>query len=257
MHTIEGKISGQTRAIIDAYLALPVGAKPSCPYFNNRRRKVRGSLRVLKGKGTPQEIAEEVKIDAKLLHVDIAALSTDKLKEFMVSRDLGVDCSGFAYHVLDAFCRETIGKSISSCVSTLRGGFVGRLIGQLRPAENVGVATFTHEKNSALINASQTRPGDFISMISCGPDKQHNHMLVVTGVEEAETGLRISYAHSIAWPSDGHFGHGVREGEILVKGEDLLGGIWKEKGMIGPENTTHQSALGAKEVSVRRLHCLT
>ena len=248
------KLDGKARATIDAYLALPVGTKPSCPYFNNRRRSVRGSLRVLKGKGTPEEIAEETMIDAKLTRTNTNLLSTDKLKEFMVSRDLGVDCSGFAYHVLNAFCQEKTGRSIQSYVTTLRGGIVGKIIGRLRPAENIGVATFTHEKNSQAISVTEAVPGDFISMIGCGTDGNYNHMLVITGVEGTDGGKRISYAHSIAWPSDGHCGHGVREGEIVTKGDDLLGGIWKEKGIIGPENRTHQGALEAKEVTVRRLN---
>jgi hypothetical protein len=253
------KLEGKARAMIDAYLALPVGAKPSCPYFNNRRHKVRGSLRVVKGKGTPEEIAEETTIDAKLCRIDLSSLSTDRLKEFIVSRKLGVDCSGFAYHVLNALCQEKTGRSVQGFVATLRTGFIGRLAAKLRPAENIGVATFRDDRNSREVALADAMPGDFIAMIGTGADKQYNHMVVITGVESTESGWRLSYAHSYAWPSDGHFGHGVREGEIVTKegqSGDLLGGIWKENGMIGADNFTHQSALGAKEVTVRRLLAL-
>lgn len=254
MHPLnQKKITPEARAMIDAYLSLPVGARPTCPYFNNRRRKIRGSLRVVKGKGTPAEIAEECEIDAKLARVKIADLSTDKLKEFLIASDLGIDCSGFAYHVLNAFCQEKIGKSIQSYVKTLRTGLVGSIIGRLRPAENIGVATFANEKNSTPIPISDALPGDIIVFLGTGKDQTYNHMLVITATDRTDGDIRISYAHSYAWPSDGTIGHGVREGDIIVHGDNLLEGTWKENGMTGDDNYTYWSARNAKELSVRRL----
>ena len=247
------KISDRARAMIDAYLALPFGTKPNCPYFNNRRRKIRGSLRVVKGKGAPQEIIEECEINAKLSRVSIKDLSTDKLKEFLIANDLGIDCSGFAYHVLNAFCQEKTGKSVQSYVKTMRTGFIGSLIGRLRPAENLGVRAFADEKNSSPIAASEAKPGDVIVFMGTGNEKTYNHILVITAVDRSTGDTRISYAHSYAWPSDGTTGHGVREGEILIHDNDLLGATWKEKGVTGDENYTFESAKGAKEVSIRRL----
>ncbi len=151
------KLSGKARAVIDQYLALPVGGKPSCPYFNNRRKRARGSLRTLIGKGSPYEIAEECEILSKLSRVKIADLSTDKLKEFLVESDLGVDCSGFAYHVLNSFCNEKTGKNIQSYVKSIRPGFVGGLLARLRPAENIGVSSFRAEKNSSPIKVTETQ----------------------------------------------------------------------------------------------------
>src|SRR3989344_1224861 len=246
------KISEQARAMIDAYLAMPFASRPNCPYFNNRRRKIRGSLRVVKGKGTPWEIAEECEIDAKFARVKIGDLSADKLKEFLVENDLGIDCSGFAYHVLNALCQEKTGKNIQSFVKNLRTGFIGSLTGRLRPAENIGVTAFAHEKNSKAIEISEARAGDIIVFLGTGKDKIYNHILVITATLRKDGDTRISYAHSYAWPSDGTSGHGVREGEILVHGDDLLHGTWKEKGLVGEENYTYESARNAKEVLVRR-----
>jgi len=65
--------------------------------------------------------------------------------------------------------------------------------------------------------------------------------------------LRITYTHSYTWPSDGAYGHGVREGIILIKNNSILDGIWKEKDSLGEENYTYTSARDAEEVSVRRL----
>lgn len=247
--------------MIDLYLALPIGAKPSCPYFNNRRRRSKSQLRVLRGKGSPAEIVEEAEILAKYARVDIASLSTDKLKDFLIAEDLGVDCSGFAYHVLDALAQEKTNRGIKSFIRTNRRGFVGRLIARLRPAENMGVSTFASEANSSAVTASRARPGDIIAIIGTGKDRTYNHMMIVTGVErsagpDGTTDTRLSYAHSYAWPSDGTTDHGIREGDILVHGDDLEGSTWKEKGVTGPDNYTYESARNAKGISIRRLNFL-
>ncbi len=254
------KISEKARVVIDAYLALPLPARPNCPYFNNRRRKIRGSLRVVKGKGTPWEIAEECEIDAKFARVKIADLSTDKVKEFLVANDLGIDCSGFAYHVLNALCLERTKKNLQSFVKPLRTGFIGTLLGRLRPAENIGVMAFVHEKNSRVIKISEAKPGDVIIFLDTGKDNLYSHILVITAVEcrdefddKDNNDTRISYVHSYAWPSDGTLGHGVREGEILIHDDNLLNATWTEKGLTGGENYTYESARNAREVSVRRL----
>ncbi len=252
------QLQGKAREIIDLYLALPFGTKPSCPYYNNKRRRSKTQLRVLKGKGSPREIAEEATIDALHSRIDVNALSTDKLKEFLVAEDLGIDCSGFAYHVLNTYTQEKTGKSIQSFVKSNRTGIVGSFLARLRPAENMGVATFANDRNSTEIMASQAKPADVITFIGTGKDNLYNHILVITAVEQTEGGdIRIAYAHSYAWPSDGLFDHGVREGNIIVHGEgtraDLLAGTWKEKGEIGATNYTHESARNAKEVSIRRL----
>ncbi|MEK7596641.1 MAG: hypothetical protein AAB450_00820 [Patescibacteria group bacterium] len=256
-----GKLCGAARAMIENYLALPLGAgpnaRPNCPYFNNRRRKIRGSLRVVKGKGTPEEIAEEAMIDAKFARVKTSGLPAGKLKEFLIKNDLGIDCSGFAYHVLNTLCQEKTGKKLQSFVKPLRAGFIGALLGRLRPAENIGVIAFADRKNSSAIKISEAGPGDIIIFLGTGKDKNYNHILVITAVDRTNSdtlATRISYAHSYAWPSDGVVGHGVREGEILVRGEDLIGGTWKEKGVTGEENYTFESARNAIEVFVRRLN---
>lgn len=254
MHPVETIIiSPNARAVIDAYLTLAVGTKPSCPYYNNRRFKNRGGLRVMIGKGSPAEIVEEVAIMAKLARIDINSLATDKLKEFLVESGLGVDCSGFAYHVLNALAQEKAGKSIASYVTSMRTGLIGRLLARLRPAENLGVNSFRNDKNSTSISPTDAKPGDIITFIGTGKEKTYNHILVITAVERSENGIRLTYAHSYAWPSDGLYNTGVREGDIIVRDNDILTGTWKERGVTGADNYTYQSAVDAKEVSVRRL----
>lgn len=260
MHPIGTEALGPgARTVVDRYLSLPLGAKPACPYFNNRRKKTRGGLRALKGKGLPEEIAEEAEIRALHAHVAIKNLSTDKLKEFLIDNDLGVDCSGFAYHVIGAALFEKNGGFIGRALRFKRSGFLAHLITRLRPAENAGVATFRLDENSVAISARDARPGDFITFMGTGKEKTYNHIVVIVGVDRqarSTDDIRLTYAHSYAWPTDGAYGHGVREGDILVKGDDLLNGIWKERGAVGADNFTYASAQDAQEVSVRRLRAL-
>ena len=253
MHKLDPHTIGTAaQAVIDSYLALPFGARPSCPYFNNRRTKRRASLRVAIGKGTPKEIVEECAINAKFARVDIENIPQEGLKKFLVENDLGIDCSGFAYHVLDAFARERTGKKITHFVKPIRKGITGSIISRLRPAENTGVATFAHEKNSRAISVGEAQAGDIIVFLGTGRDHTYNHVLVITKVKHEPLDTHIEYAHSYAWPSDGLYNTGVRTGEIVGCGNNLLIGTWKENGKSSDENFTLVSARNAKEVSVRR-----
>jgi len=245
MHQVNPDIiEASARSIIDRYLSLPVGAHPSCPYFNNRRRGTKSNLRVLVGKGTPEEISEECEIRALQNRISVSVLSVEGLKEFMVSQDLGVDCSGFAYHVLTAALAERHARRLSNHIHTRRQGFVGKLIARLRPAENTGVATLADERNSLEINASEACAGDIVTFMGAGRDGTYNHVIVITKVEKKETATRLSYAHSYAWPEDGSFGHGVREGTVVIYGDDIATAAWSEPGL---------GTMNAKERSVRRL----
>jgi len=88
--------------------------------------------------------------------------STEKFKEFLTDNDFGVDCSGFAYHVLDTFLLETKGKRLASSLTFIRKGFLSKIITRLRPAENTSVATLRLNENSFEINPLEARIGDFI-----------------------------------------------------------------------------------------------
>ena len=97
------KISYHAQKIIEDYLELPFPNKQvSCPYFNNRRTKVRGALRALVGKGNPEDIVEESIIIALREKINFSELNNEEIKHFLVDKNLGIDCSGFVYYVLEA-----------------------------------------------------------------------------------------------------------------------------------------------------------
>ena len=138
-------------------------------------------------------------------------------------------------------------------MTSIRPGIIGSFLARLRPAENLGVNSFRSDTNSTTISIADAKAGDVITFIGTGKEKTYNHILVITALEKNSTGTKISYAHSYIWPSDGLNKHGVRSGEIVVSGNDLLLGVWTEQCKTAGENYTFESAKNAAEVSVRRL----
>ncbi len=246
-------LSPEAEKVIEKYLLLPVGAGCQTPYFNNRRTKIRGGLRALIGKGTPEEISEEAEMFSIRDRASIKKMDEGELKKFLVEHNLGVDCSGFAYHVLAAEIFARTGRKLSAAVKPW-SGFKRKLKHILRPAENTGVSTFSHSRNSIAVSEAEIEAGDFISLVGTGLEKKYNHMMVIESVEVSGGSKKISYVHSYMWPSDGLHDHGVRRGTITIENnEPIVNGIWTEKEKTGKDNYTFVSASGAKDISIRRL----
>ncbi len=247
--------------VIHLYLALPFGRTTtiSCPYLNNRRKSLRAGLRVCIGKGTPEEIVQEAELMALREKIKLNDLSDDDLKTFLVQHNLGIDCSGFAYHVLDAETRSRKGKSLRHFFrfpyarNPLRA-----LLALLRPVENAGTRTFAHESNSLKITVSDAAPGDFVVMLDMANVGNPNHILVIQKIDQKGDKTTLHYIHSIEWSTDGEARHGVRPGiiEILDPSTSLLDGQWVEQKKTGEKNETWQRAKKSKVCTLRRLRCL-
>jgi hypothetical protein len=218
-------LSLEAKNIIDSYLCLPIGVGCVTPYFNNRRTKVRAGLRPLIGKGSPREIADEAEIIALRSKVDIKSLDTSTLKKFLVDKGLGIDCSGFAYHVLDAESKARKAKPLKSYL-TFRLSPLRRLFARLRTAEQVSVGVLASDANSSLIRLVDVQPGDIVTLLN----PEYNHVLVIESVERKKSETILSYVHSYAWPDEGVYGHGVRRGTLRLTDENLLHGVWTENG---------------------------
>jgi hypothetical protein len=133
----------------------------------------------------------------------------------------------------------------------------------MRPIENANVATFAHIKNTMPIALKDVAPGDIITMVSSDEIKNaagrsildnRDHILVVHQVEYQNfIPTTIHYSHSIAWPTDGEYGHGVRQGIIEVYHADkpITEQDWTENGKIGDENYTFVRAKKSK-TDIRR-----
>ncbi len=209
---------------------------------------MRAGLRVLIGKGSVDDIVEEAMLIALREKIDLKKLDAAGLKKFLVDSHLGIDCSGLAYHVLDA---ELKSRGLGGLNKYLKFPFIKnpfrKLLTLLRPVESAGVQTISNEQNSVEIKLSDIKPGDLIVILGGGEKQDRNHVLIVHEVSED----KIKYTHSMQWPSDGQYNHGVRQSEIEItdKNKNILEQIWFE-----PEALNY--ARGAREVKICRLQCL-
>lgn len=225
-------ISPRAISVIDQYLHFKIGnASCSVPYFNNKVGKIHFALRVYKGKGSPQEIFEEAQSLTVKNHIDINLLSNDLLRQLLVDSGIGIDCSGFAYYILDAESKERNSGTLDRHLSfTSCRGLFGKVVCSLRPVENCNVETFANNKNSRVVPIKEIVPGDIITMTGIAPidsrdteneikpsQNNRDHILVIHQIEYQNfIPATIHYSHAIAYPEDGPYGSGIRQGEIQI-----------------------------------------
>jgi len=256
---IQSDLTLEAKKMLADYLRLPnFTANVACPYFNNRHIRLRGALRVLIGKGSPEEISEEAQLFALREKINLTNFETETLKKFLVDHRLGADCSGFAYHLLEA---ESLGKKLGNLKKHLQRPFikspVRKFLAWLRPIENTGVGTLVHEKNSHEIKNENIQAGDMIIFLKTGLKHDYNHVLVVASVEgENNTPTTVNYAHSFQWSKDGKYDHGVRLGRITIADikKPLLEAAWEEKNETGNNNETFTHAKNAEVLVLKRLN---
>jgi hypothetical protein len=272
-------ISKPALETIDQYLHFKVGtAECAVPYFNNKKGMRRAGLREAIGKGSPKEIFDEVEIIGMKEKIKAETWIDDSLKKFMCDSDIGIDCSGLAYYILEAENKARGKGSMDRHLTFPNRNLFRRLAAKFRPVENADVLTFSNDKNSMSIDMQKIEPGDFITMTANqetgqenkNKDKKNNfqedasrqnksgernHIVVIHQVDYQNfIPTTIHYTHSIAWPDDGQYGHGVRQGviEILEPTKELLDQKWIEKERTGQENPTYLRAKISK-TEIRRL----
>ncbi len=237
---MKNTLSQQALDMIQAYESLQFGDKQIItPYFNNKRQKVRGALRVLVGKGTPSDIVEEAELMARRTHVDLKKLSKEDITKFLVDHNLGVDCSGFVYHVLNAE------KPLKSRLKFPNTFLLRKLLTTLRPVENTNVKVLAHEKNSTDVAISDIQPGDIITMIGSKRVGNPDHVLLV---ESTENNV-ITFVNATGLHCFGKYDHGIKHGEIEITDakKKIQDQRWDDAEVL---NAVRE----AKEVSVKRLN---
>ncbi len=253
-------LSEKAISVINQYRNFSTGtAVCTIPYFNNRHTELRGGLKAQVGKGSPEDIMEEAKNAALIEKVKLEALDSVSLKKFLVDRNLGIDCSGLAYFILDA---ESESKGKGSLKKSLSFPFAKSIFRKFRvhtqPEKNTDVATLAHDDNSRAIQLKYIQPGNMITLRGGPEERDRDHVLVVHEVNfRDDVPAEIGYTHAVAWPTDGEYGHGVRQGQIRIT--DLSKSItdqeWIEAGETGEANYTFTRALKSK-TEIRRLNWL-
>lgn len=211
---------------IEEFQKLPLGKKfVVCPYHLNPKTQ-RANLRVLAGKGIPEEIVLETEIYAKLGGLNINKMNEDEIREFMQKRHLGIDCSGFVVHVMDAYSMRNEKKHLWKFVRKSKTNLYDRIKYILRPVENIGVADLISEINSIkLQRITDIRPHDFIKS-SALKAEEGVHILIVTEVEKDASGKTSSFTYA---NSNRYYGdqNGIRFGKVLIT--KPLGGLHEQK----------------------------
>ena len=232
--------------MIEQYLHFTIGSTScSVPYFNNKTTKARAGLRAYSGKGSPSDIFEEVQTLMIKSHVAIDSLTSESLKKVLTDQNLGIDCSGFVYYILNAEFAELKKSTLNKHISFVnRQGFFGKIRAKLRPVENCDVSTLAHDTNSSLISTKDILPGDIITLINqketSNTDRtERNHILVIHQVEYNDfIPTKLHYSHTIAYPEDGVYGSGIKQGviEIIDVDKPITEQIWTENGKQNEEN---------------------
>ena len=249
-------LSPQALAVIDSYEHLKIGNKTiNCPYFNNRTSNLRGALRVLVGKGTPGEIADEARIISLRDKFELDELNEGDLIKFLTEQHLGIDCAAFGYYVLDAELQSTQNKKLKQLLSFKSKGLLRRLIAKFRIVENTGVLVFS--ENSKEIKLDEVKPSDTIIALGGGIRHDYNHIIIITSVtkDQSDKPQSMEYAHSYTWKSEGKYTKGIRRGTIKITKPEgtILEQQWTEDGKSGDKNETWVYLNGAHNVCLTRI----
>ena len=243
--------------VIDQYIHFKVGnAVCAVPYFNNRTVRARAGLRAESGKGSPKDIFDAVQEMLVKQHIPPEDLAGESLKKVLADSGIGIDCSGFAYYVLNAESEELGKDAIDKHISFVNShGLFGKIRSALRPAENCDVATLAADANSRVIPLAEAGPGDIITMTGGPENGDRDHILVIHQADYQNfSAFKLYYSHAVAYPEDGLYGSGARQGtiEIVDTKKILTDQLWSESGSLEGAARIHSRAQRSK-TELRRL----
>ena len=225
-----------------------LGKKINIPYMINYSNRYCSPL--TKGKAPIDEIIQEFETKIKQDKQQIALLSPNQIKQMMQSYGIGIDCSGFAYHILNSLVRQKTKKDLNRFLIRFPGmiGVVDKAMFKNKRYQKISAAVLTSDLNTIKINnTSDIRVGDLIRMTHQGYEGKHP--LVVVKV----TPTSILYAHSSEYVET----NGVHFGKILIHnvGRNLYQQEWSEKTTAGKNYGKDAFRVDLGD-SVRRLKCL-
>ncbi len=245
---------------LNQYLRLPFkNLSLPTPYFINKKNKIRGALRSLIGKGTPEDIVEEALIFSLKEKINLKELNAEQLRHFLASHHLGVDCSGLVFHILDAELKGRKKSPLGRSLTFFPKNFLQKITFFLRPAENASVVIFKNDANSSIIPLKNVQPGDIITISDAGPDHAYQHIILIYQIDyENDLPTTLHYIHSIRLPADGEE-HGARTGQIHITdiSRPLIQQKWTEKDKTNTDNATLLYITNAHTNELRHLHFLT
>lgn len=251
-------VSNGAMQTIDQFKHFQFGnAQCSIPYFNNKTARNRIALPAFVGKGAPREIYDEVQAIALKNRMQMNSISDEYLKKILVDNNIGIDCSGFVYHILNRESIERHRGSLEKKISFVNcSGVLGKIRCRLRPRQNCDVSTFANTKNSHAILIKDVSPGDIITMTHNDGEKESDHILAIYKVDYQNfEPTTIYFVHAVSYREDGLYGSGIREGQISIINisGDIISQQWTEDNVSNDQNKIFTRAQKAK-TEIRRLN---
>ncbi len=210
----------------------------------------RPTLTTTHGKGSVEEIRAELLEIAQQKNVDLNAPEKHEILNLMRLWGIGIDCSGFVYHVLDPFVREQTGKPLSAYLLRHSGlrGHLEKVLKSSRRVRKISAANLTSDLNTIKVHAAKNvQPGDFLRLTH--EDYEGKHVAVFVDVSPTI----LTYAHS----SESTEMNGPHFAQIKI--EDVTLGLekqeWLEQAKDG-RNYGKYAFHPKRGDSVRRLKCL-
>lgn len=215
---MEEKLKG----FLDQFFALEIvpGKRVRIPYWRNRF--LTGGLRRIQGpfggKGTPNQIRRVTLKKAKEAGLKLERMSETEISRFMKQKRIGLDCSGFAFQILN-FLYPGFWQGLKMAPGRSKN-----------PIRRFNAEALTSKENTRQVRSlRRIMVGDLIPLIVKG-DSRVDHIMVIVDIAKEE----IIYAHSssttpISGPHLGRirivdWGRGLEDQEWLEKkrsGESL------------------------------------
>lgn len=187
---------------------LPLGGKKvPTPYRKNEAGSFQKVGPQFQGKSSALVLTQTTIKLASLKDFNLKSATSEQIRQFMSNNKLGIDCSGFAYRLLNFLVQKIKGKTLESFGLP----HVGR----------TNVAKLTSEQFTDKVDqVADIKPGDLIKLMS---NQASWHCLVVLEKNDRQ----IIYAHSSSEPLPG----GVSQNfiEIIDQIKSLKDQKWLEK----------------------------
>lgn len=188
------------------------GKNVTIPYWINKLDKeIYGPYG---GKGTPEEILEATRKAAEAAKINLHKASLEEIHAFMKQNSIGLDCSGFAYQILDFLDHQKGGDGLENSVIGVGGGMGIR---------KTNADSLTNNTNTLPVeDYLQVKAGDLLRLDGGG------HVAVIVKSQKKE----IVYAHISAKTKI----EGIHLGkiEIIDQKRGLEDQIWSEKVSFRP-----------------------
>lgn len=160
---------------------LPLGGKKiPTPYRINEYGKYQKIGPEFQGKSSPQVLTKTASKLAKEQKFNLNRAKIEDIRNFLIKNELGIDCSGFAYRMIDALVKKVKGKPLTAFgLPHVGRTYLSTLVGK--------------EFAKPVKNLSEAKPGDII--ILDGTTRIKNRLFHGLIVLEHKNKV-ITYAHS-------------------------------------------------------------